>query len=116
MLPSSCDFPVEKFVDERADPFEVLFQREMAGVEQMKLNVFQIPLIKTCALDREDPIVLAPDNERGRLMRTKITLPGGVGLKVRLCIVQNGELDFLITWAVLIGLIKIGRASCRERG
>jgi hypothetical protein len=58
-------------VDQRADPVEVLFQREMAGVDQVKLDVFQVPLIKTSALDREDPIVLAPDNERGRLMRSK---------------------------------------------
>src|SRR5262245_5189862 len=101
-----CNLPVEKVVDQRADPVEVLFQCEMAGVEQVKFDVFQVPLRKTCALDREDPIVLAPDNERRRLMRSKITLPGGVGLKVRLGIVQNGELDFLVAWAVLIGLIE----------
>jgi hypothetical protein len=34
-----------KVVDQRADPVEVLFQREMAGVEQVKLDVFQVPLI-----------------------------------------------------------------------
>lgn len=66
---------VQEAAHEPRDSVAFLFEREMAGVEQMQLDVFEIARVGARPLGRKDLIVLAPDNQRRRLMPPEVLLP-----------------------------------------
>ena len=74
---------------QRPDPIPFFFQREMACVEKMELCTGDIPFVEFSTLHREDSIVLAPSDQRGRLMFTEVLLPIGIGIQVPFCVVED---------------------------
>src|SRR5262245_6031763 len=71
----------------------LLLEREVSGVEQVKLQIRQIVLICLSAGSGEDLIVLSPDDERRRLVRAKVCLPRRVQRRVAAVAVEESELD-----------------------
>ena len=61
----------------------------MAGIEQMKLEVFQIPFVGIGAFCREDVVVLAPHDERRWLVLTEISLPFRITRGIAAVIVEK---------------------------
>src|SRR6267378_8363890 len=61
----------QPFVEEIADQGDhlvgLVLQGEVAGVEEMKFHVREVTLVWMGAIDREDLVVLAPDDQRRRL-------------------------------------------------
>ena len=57
------------------DLVTVFFQREVAGIEQVELNILQVPLVGMRSLGRENLVVLAPDDQRRWLMFAEVSLP-----------------------------------------
>ena len=56
--------PAEKVPHQVGNLVAVLLEREVPCVEQVKLQVFQVSLVRLSAGCRKDFIVLSPDNER----------------------------------------------------
>src|SRR5262249_39078278 len=107
---------VEKLMHQRTDPIQVFFQREMARVEKMEFCTGNIPFEEFSTLNREDPIVFAPSDQRGGLLFTEILLPIGIDIQIPFCVVEDCKLDFLVPRPVLISLVDhpIVRADLRR--
>src|SRR6185312_13895540 len=65
----------QEFTHEAGDLVPVLLQGEVAGVEQVKFQVVEIPLVGMGPFGRENLVVLAPDDQRRRLVLAEIRLP-----------------------------------------
>src|SRR5260370_37120669 len=63
---------------EVGDPVAVFLQGEVAGVEQMVLDSFQVLLVRLGPCGREDRVVLAPHDEGGRLVLAEGFVPAAV--------------------------------------
>ncbi len=77
----------------------------MAGIEQVKLDVFEIPFVRMGPFSREDVIILSPHDERGRLVLTKLGLPLRVMCGISAVIVKQLELDIFVAGTILEILI-----------
>ena len=91
---------VEEVVDQRDHLIGLVLQREMAGVEEMKLQVGQIALVRMRAIGGENLVVLAPDDQRRRLMLAEISLDGGIERQVGPVVVEEVELDLVVARAI----------------
>ncbi len=49
----------------------ILFQGEMPGVQKVEVEVHEVPLVGIRPVGREDVVVLAPDDQRRRLVLTE---------------------------------------------
>ena len=78
------------------DGMALLFESEVTSVQQVKLYVLQVTSIRMGARGREDRVVLAPHNQRGRLMPSKVGLPLEVQRRVASVAMEQLQLDFLI--------------------
>src|SRR5262245_66242774 len=58
----------EEAVDSTRDLVAVRLEREMACIEQMRLDIWQIAAIRRRTFRREDEVVVAPDDQRRRLI------------------------------------------------
>src|SRR5215470_17689685 len=88
----------------------------MARVEKMEFRVGKLSLIELSALQREDSVVFAPSDQHGWLVSSEICLPTGVGSQIAFCVVENCELDFLVSRPVFVSLVDhpIVRADLRR--
>ena len=59
--------PVEEVAHEPRDLLAFVFEREVAGIEQVQLGFGQVAQVGVCAVGGEDLVVLAPDDQRRRL-------------------------------------------------
>src|SRR5215472_12739115 len=107
---------VEKLMHQRPNPIHFFFQREMAGIEKMELCAGNISFQEFSTLHREDPIVLAPRDQRRGLMFTEVQLPIVESIQISLRIVEDCKLDILVSRTVLVGLVDhpIVRADLRR--
>jgi len=55
----------------------------MPRVDQVKLDLGQVALVGVSAVGRKDLVVLAPDDERRRLVLKRLALPPGRALATR---------------------------------
>ena len=86
--------------DQRGDHRSVFFQGEVARIEQMELQVLEVTLVGIRSRSREDRIVLAPDDQRGRLVLAEILLPLGIQRRIAAVAVEQGQLNLLIAGTV----------------
>lgn len=70
----------EEAADQAGDLAAFFFEREVAGVDEVKLQILQVAAIGLRAFGREDNVVLAPDDEGGRLVPAEILLPFRVSI------------------------------------
>ncbi len=68
----------------------------MAGVDEMKLNLGKIALVGMCAVGGEDKVVLAPDDQRWRLVFAEISLDSGIERQVGPVVVEQIKLDIVV--------------------
>src|SRR5690349_7659836 len=78
----------------------------MPGVEQVKLSFWQITLICFCSLYGEERIVLSPHDQRARLAGTEVLVPSVVEREVGVIIVEQVELDCVVSRAIEEDLVK----------
>jgi len=71
---SRRDLTVKKIADEWHHFVGFVLERKMPRVDQVKLDLGQVALVRVSAVGREDFVVLAPDDERRRLMLAEICL------------------------------------------
>src|SRR5688572_27693266 len=105
LLPVLNESAGEKVAHQARDFFTPVFQREMSGVEQMQFGPREILEVRTCAVRREDHVVLAPDDQRRRLTLAEELLELRVQAQVRAVVVEQVELDLDIARAVQQRLI-----------
>lgn len=73
-LGSALDRAPKEVAHQARDLLAVLFQREVAGVEQVQPGLGQVAQIGGGAFRRKDLVVLAPDDEHRRLVLAEIRL------------------------------------------
>src|SRR5215831_6220444 len=71
---SRRDLAVKEIADKRDHFVCFVFERKMPGVDQVKLDLGQVALVGVSAVGREDLVVLAPDDQRRRLVLPEIGL------------------------------------------
>ena len=74
---------------QRSNPVHFFLQREMTRVEKMELRTGNFSFKEFSALHREDSIVFAPSDQRGRLLFTEILLPVGKDIQIPFCVVED---------------------------
>src|SRR5262249_29986767 len=72
----------------------------MPRVDQVKLDLGQVALVRVSAVGREDFVVLAPDDERRRLMLAEICLYLRIKRQIGAIVVEQVHLDFGVTWPI----------------
>jgi len=80
----------------RGDQALVLFQREVACVEQVQFRVGQVAPERLCPGDGEERVVLSPYDERGRLVSAEVGLPIPVERYVGGVVVKKIQLDGVV--------------------
>ena len=53
----------------------VFLKRKMTSIQKVKLEILEVSFVRMGALFWEDWVVLAPDKERRRLVRSEVLLP-----------------------------------------
>src|ERR1043166_4656101 len=56
---------VKELFHPHRDFFAMRLQREVAGVQHVRLHVFQVAPVRRCTVRRKDEIVLSPHDQRG---------------------------------------------------
>lgn len=57
------------------DHVTIFFECKVSGIEQMKFQVLQVSFVRMRSICWEDKVVLAPNNQRRRLMLAEVRLP-----------------------------------------
>jgi hypothetical protein len=70
-----------------------IFQREVAGINQMQFRVREISLVGLGPFDGEERVVLSPENQHSRLLVAKVFMPTVVERDIRLIVVKKVELN-----------------------
>src|SRR6478752_6303644 len=83
------DLAVEEIADQRHHLVGFVFQSKVSGVEEVKLHIGQIALVRMCALGRKDLVVLAPHQQRRRPVLTKISLHRGIERQIGAVVVEQ---------------------------
>jgi hypothetical protein len=110
------DVPGEEVAHEVRDRVDVRLEREVAGVEDVVLEAAQVALVGLGSSEREDRIVLAPRDQRRRLVGAKVGLPARIERRIRAVAQEQVELDLVVARAIEQVLV-LGRAVGRdERG
>ena len=85
----------------------ILFEREVTCIEQMELHVLQVALVRIRPGGRKDFVILAPYDQRRRLMLSKVGLPLGIKRRIATVVIEHLELNLLISGAVEQTLINV---------
>jgi len=91
------------------------FQSEVPSVDQMQLRIWQVTLVGLRAIDDEDLVVLAPNDERRRLMGAEIRLPLRIERNIGAVVVEEIELDFLVAGPIEACLVHRPRIRADKR-
>src|SRR4051794_9817095 len=83
-------------MDQRRHNVQLVFQREMTGVEKVKFGIRQVSKIWPCAISRENLVVLAPHDQCWRLMFTEKGMEFRIERDVSTVIVEQIQLDVFI--------------------
>src|SRR5664279_2527285 len=100
-----CDLAVEEVVDERRHYVELVFQCKMPGIEQVKFGVRQISQVRMRAIEREDLVVCAPNDQRRRLAFAEERLKLRIERNITAIIMEQVELNVLIAGTIKQSLI-----------
>jgi hypothetical protein len=65
-----------------------LLKREVTGIEQMQLRLWDVSLVSCCTSHGEEGIVLTPDDQRLWLPAPKELMPFVVEAEIRLIVVK----------------------------
>ena len=89
-------FAGEEVADNDCDLWSLAFEREMTRFEQMDLGIRIV--LPECfgASGQEKRIILAPDGEQWRPLRTEILLEFGIERDIALVVAEQIELDLVI--------------------
>ena len=94
---SGVDGPVDscgvKGPDQSGDLVVVVFDGEVAGVEEVQLGVGHIAHEGLAALGREDGVMCAPHDKGRWLVTSQVLVPGGVLLGIGAVVVEEIEVD-----------------------
>ena len=90
----------DKLADSLCDERTVFFKRKMPGIEEVKLEVRQVPLVGIRAFGGKDVVVCTPDNQGRGLKLPEIGLPFGIGRRVRSVVEEQFELNLLVALAI----------------
>src|SRR5262249_5520435 len=71
---SRRDLAVQEVADQRDDFVGPVFEREVPGVDQVKLDLGQVTFIGVRPVGRENLVVLAPDDKGWRLIVAEVRL------------------------------------------
>src|SRR5262249_35587463 len=96
LLQARClrDLTVKEIADEWHHFVGFVLERKMPCVDQVKLDLGQVALVRVSAVGREDFVVLAPDDERRRLMLAEICLHLRIKRQIGAIVVEQVHLDF----------------------
>jgi hypothetical protein len=83
------------------DFFPVRLHREVAGIRHVDLDVFEVACIGSRSFRRKDEVVLAPDDQRGRLILTEECLELWIQRKLRAVVQHQIGLDFVAEIAAI---------------
>src|SRR5262245_15501886 len=94
LLQARClrDLTVKEIADEWHHFVGFVLERKMPRVDQVKLDLGQVALVRVSAVGREDLVVLAPDDERRRLMLAEICLHLRIKLHIGAIVVEQVHL------------------------
>jgi len=90
----------EKVSNERGDQRTVLFQSEVARVEQVELHVLQVTPVGVSPGGRENRVVLSPDDQSRRLVLAEVFLPLWIEGRIAAIAVEQRQLNLLVSWPV----------------
>src|SRR5262249_33725801 len=99
---------IEEGVNHRRHHVHFLFQREVAGIEQVKLRLRKISEIGCRPRRREDWLFLPPEDKDGWLTRGEVLLPLRIERRIGPVVQKEIELDLVVARAVEQELI-LGR-------
>src|SRR5688572_32774143 len=105
LLPVLDESAGEEVAHQARNLCTLVLQREMSAIEQVQLRARQILEVRTCAVRREDHVVLAPHDQRRRLTLAEELLELRVQLEIRAVVVEQVELDLDIAGSVEQSLI-----------
>src|SRR5215469_10917410 len=91
---------VKEIADQRDHFVGLVFQGEVAGVDQMKLRVGQVTPVRMRSVGWKDFVVLAPDNQRWRLAFAEVRLDPWVDWQIGPVVIKEIHLDVSITWPI----------------
>src|SRR5260370_13390621 len=96
-----CGVPSgEELYDLLRNEFARIFERKVAGIEQVELRFWNISEVGLRTLDGEEGVVLSPHDQRLRLLVSKEFMPAVVEREVRLIVVKQVKLDGVIAWSI----------------
>lgn len=99
-------YSAKKCLDLFGDEVPLFFQGKVPRIEQVKVSFWQITLICFCSLDCEERIVLSPQDQGARLAGTEVLVPSVVEREVGGIIMEQVELDRVISRAIEEDLVK----------
>ena len=85
-----------KFADVLCNGFSFFLQGKVTGVEEMKIDVVQIPFVRISSFCREDVVVFTPNNQRRRLISSKVFLPFRIQGYIGTVAVKHSQLDLIV--------------------
>src|SRR5215475_6208689 len=97
---SRRDLTVQEIADERDHLVGLVLKREMTRVDQMKLEVAKVTLVGVSTVGRKYLVVLAPNDERRRLMLAEICLHLRIERHIGSIVVEQVHLDIAVARAI----------------
>src|SRR5438046_4520846 len=90
----------KKFAHPFCDKTAEVFQREVAGINQMQFRRRDVSLVGLSPFDGKKRIVLSPENQHSRLSAAEVLMPTVVLRNIRLIVAEQVELNFRIAWTI----------------
>ena len=81
--------PIQERPHELGDHLTILFEREVPGIQDVKLEILEIAFVRIRSLGREDRIVLAPHDQGRGLMLAEVRLPRRVERRITPVVVEE---------------------------
>lgn len=108
--------PVQEFEHQTADFVALVFEREMAGVEQVQFGIRQVPQVGTCAGGGKDFVVLAPYQQCRGLVLAEELVETRIEIDVGAVVVEKIELYFGISRTFQEQLVEYPGSGIEVRG
>src|SRR5437763_16709349 len=89
------DMLAEEFPHQRGDLVAIRLQREVACVEQVKLEGLQVALVRFGSVGRKDLVILAPGDQHWRLVLAEVLLPLRIEWRVAAVAQEQVELNLV---------------------
>src|SRR5687767_9874273 len=92
----ACYFAVEETANQRRHLVELVLERKMPGVEDMKLRIRQIAKVGVRTCFGKNLVVLAPDDQRRRFALAEELLKLGIERHIGPVVMEQVELNILV--------------------